>query len=295
MLQLHKLPIAGLMILAIIPFSIWVFRQSQTTVQSSQIYSSFNYDPELFYKGVNKAKQMPNESPTPVRGGITPHDILASFMIADFFEQLQSSQPKTIILLGPNHYEAGDAPVQTSSYGWNSPFGIVDSNRAMITALIKSGLVQDNPRTFTHEHSVGALIPFIKHYLPKTTIVPLVFKKQADLKQLTQLAELLAKKDLFPDTVVVASVDFSHYLQSEVADKKDEATLKAMRTLDVEQIDRFNSDYMDSPPAIITLLLTMNQHNPTEFKILEHTNSAKLIHDFTVKTTSYFTMIFAER
>jgi AmmeMemoRadiSam system protein B len=122
-------------------------------------------------------------------------------------------------------------------------------------------------------------------------VVPIILSSKHDIKKSEKLA--LGLKNLVDDhTIVLASVDFSHYLPSYVAPQKDVVTKQALEKFDYETISKLNNDYLDSPPSIIALLKTMENLPATHMTMVSNTNSGVLLHQEVQSSTSYFTYIF---
>lgn len=249
------------------------------------------FEQELFYKGVAWADIHQNSFPSPISGGIIPHHLLPSFMIADFFRQLASQNPQTILLIGPNHYELGEYPVLTSLYSWQTPFGSVVPDPGIIEKLINFRLVEVDEAVLVNEHSVAGIIPFIKYYLPEAQVVPFIVSGWMTFTDITHLVEKL-RQLMNEKTVLIASVDFSHDLPNQEAAAKDQETLEIMNSFDYRRLLTLNNEHLDSPASITTLLLTMQRLGKTNSEVLLHTNSGELLKDNFLSTTSYFSMIF---
>lgn len=258
--------------------------QTQTKFESNtKVY----YDEKTFMKGVEYAKNQ-NPFTEKVLGGIIPHHQLPGFILAQFYKGLEKQKPKTIILLGPNHYETGNFYALTSNNSWPTPYGYVIPDQEIINKLISYNFVQVDNNNVANDHSMGTSMPFIKYYLPSTQVVPIILSGKMTQDETENLASILSKLD-YP---IVASVDFSHYLRSADAQQKDSETIKIMEALNIKQLFSLNSDYLDSPPSIATLLYAMQRIGKTDHKILQNTNSGFLTNDHTSPTTSYFSVIY---
>jgi MEMO1 family protein len=251
------------------------------------------YNSEVFYQGIEAAKKEDGRLSQPMVGGIIPHHLLPSYIIAGFFHRLALQKPKTIILVGPNHEEKGNFPVLTSLLGWETPTGMVETNESIINTLLKSGLAHTNDEVLTNDHAVAGIMPFINYYLPTTTVVPLLLSRTLSQAEL----ELLASK-LYPqlgnDVVLVAAVDFSHYLTGPQAEEKDATTLALMQSNNYPQLLLLSNDYFDSPPSIVLLLMSMNRLGATEANVLYHTNSGVIAHNSIDPSTSYFSIMYSK-
>ncbi|MFZ6036355.1 MAG: AmmeMemoRadiSam system protein B [Patescibacteria group bacterium] len=263
--------------------------------QSVRILETPYYYPNQFQRSVERAIQLGPAFPEKkVLGAIIPHDFTRGEYIAHFFQGLQSQQPQRIILIGPNHHEVGSGLVQTTAASWKTANGLVEADQGLVQALVDGGYALANDHVAVNEHSVSAIMPFIGHYLPGTTVVPVILKAELRLPELQRLVALLDQH--FDDqTVVVAAVDFSHYLSVPEAEAHDHVTRAALETLDYQTIlsfgARFN-DYLDSPPSIALLLFWLSQRGITGYTVLHHANSGILAGTTAAPTTSYFEMVY---
>jgi MEMO1 family protein len=227
-----------------------------------------------------------------IMGGIVPHHLLADKMIAEFFKVASVKQPETVIIIGPNHTGAGVSKVHTGGWGWMTPFGILESDRGVTDYLVKTKIAETNFELMENEHSISAIVPYIKYFMPDAKIVPVLVSGTYTLKQSKELGESL--EDLMKEKkcLFIASVDFSHYLSLEKANEMDEITRSALEDRNIQQINCMNNDFMDSPASIITLLAAMDEVKADNQKMLNHSNSAIIAENGYDYTTSYFTYIF---
>lgn len=249
------------------------------------------YDEKTFLDGVYKAESNFNKPDFSFRGGIVPHHLFVSFIIADFFHRLSIQNPSTIILLGPNHYEKGYSEALTSLNSWNTAFGFVEPDEDLTKTLINKNLINIDEEVLPNDHALSTLMPFIKYYMPNTKVVPILLSKKFSKEKSEVLANSLSKL-VAQDTAIVASVDFSHYLTSNQAKEKDEITSEVMREFDYRKLYSLNSDYLDSPASTGTLLMVMKGLNTTNIDLLYHTNSGELQNNNQIETTSYFSIFF---
>jgi len=249
------------------------------------------YDEKTFFEGISRAKKDVTKPDYLVTGGIVPHHLFVSFIIADFFYRLSLQNPKTIILLGPNHYEKGHFEALTSLYGWNTAFGVVEPDENLTKTLIDRNLVNIDEEVLPNDHALSVLMPFIKYYMPNTKVVPILLSQKFSEEKSEIFADNLSKL-MTKDIAIITSVDFSHYLTSSLAKEKDEMTLEVMREFDYRKLYTLNSDYLDSPASIGTLLMIMQRLNTANMDLLYHTNSGELQNNNQIETTSYFSIIF---
>lgn len=257
--------------------------------------SSKYYFPNQFDTAVAEGETFDARFPeTPISGGIIPHDITHGEYIAHFFSQLRNQHPKTILLIGPNHFERGATPLITSSADWKTPVGNVTIPDAIVKGLETVNAISENNEVMMDEHSIAGIIPYIAYYLPGTEVLPLIFKAEIRLPEIEALITLV-QTQLPPDTPVVAAVDFSHYLTAGRAQANDAITAEALKTFNYRWFmslgPNFN-DYVDSPPSITFLLKWLEGRGITQQTILYNTNSGLLSNNLSEPTTSYFEMVY---
>jgi AmmeMemoRadiSam system protein B len=141
------------------------------------------------------------------------------------------------------------------------------------------------------EHSITDIVPFINHHLPTTQITPLIISATLTKDQAEILSSHLATL-INQNTILIAAVDLSHYLKNSEAQLNDHLTLQLITNFNYPQLFSLGNDYLDSPPTIATLLATMQQLGKTNYQILHHTNSAELLNDYSIPTTSYLSIVF---
>lgn len=249
------------------------------------------FEEKTFNEGVAKAKVSATPTPYHVSGGIVPHHLFAGFIIADFLARLSIQKPTTIILLGPNHYERGNFKALTSLYNWDTPFGLVNPDDQFINRLIEQNLVKVDEETLPDDQSLSGIMPFIKYYLPNVKVVPILLSGGLTKDESQVLANSLSNF-ITKDAVVIAPVDFSHYLTSAQAKEKDEVTLQLLKEFNYRRLYLLNNDHLDSPPSIGVLLMIMQKLEATKVDVLFHTNSGELQNDEYLQTTSYFSITY---
>lgn len=255
------------------------------------VHPSQFFESEWFFRGVYAVADKSFGGHPNIRGGVVPHHLYPSFILADFFKRLAVSPPKTLVILGPNHLERGEGKFLTGFYGWETPFGQVRTNRSIILELVDNNLAVIDENVLPLDHSVAGILPYVKYYLPDTKIVPILLSGFINEAEADQLADFLSAY-ISEDTVLVAAVDFSHYLNNPGAKKKDAITLTLMQQRRYREILSLNNHYLDSPAAMVTLLKTMDKIGAGQTEVLHQTNSGELQANDSIETTSYFSIVF---
>lgn len=243
--------------------------------------------PDRFWSGIENTKDQ--KQTRHIYAALVPHHLLAGNLISEIFSKLQSQDIKTVILIGPNHYEVGNENLQTNNTNWNTPFGKVDGIN-LLPSLSKA-----KSEHMTNEHSIAGLIPYVAHYLPKAKVFSIIIKHGTTDKELEKLNNQI--NNIWNDqTVLIASVDFSHYLPPEVADQKDNYTKPILLELNQQRVYNLSNDYMDSPTSLALLFKICRSHEVKNFSLINHANSAQLLSNpYLTSTTSYFTGLCEER
>jgi AmmeMemoRadiSam system protein B/AmmeMemoRadiSam system protein A len=171
------------------------------------------------------------------------------------YKTLAGRDFQTVIVLGPSHYAAFEGASLPNADVYQTPLGIVPiSEKALLLVKTKPFVLEsrclvqrpqwwqqapkpappfgeDTPETW--EHSVEVQVPFLQKTLKNFKILPIIVG-EADPEQIaTVLAGVIDDK-----TVVVASSDLSHYYPYDVAKGLDNACIKAICTLDIEQMKK---------------------------------------------------------
>jgi AmmeMemoRadiSam system protein B len=262
-----------------------------TSRRSNPAHPSFVTRQQLA-DALSSAKPVPIEVLGHQVSGVVPHHLVAGHLIADFFAGLSEQNPELIIIAGPNHENRG-GKVITGFYDWQTPDGTVNTDQRVVEGLLDKHLAVQDETVLAGEHSIGSLVPFIKHYLPQAKIVPLIMHHGATLIEVDKLLTGL-KPYLNEKTVLVASVDFSHYLTRREAEAKDSQTLIHMQNFDYGALFLLGDDHLDSPASLALAFRLAENRGITEFQVLDHTNSGIIMNNDLMETTSYFTLVFAE-
>lgn len=251
------------------------------------------FDAAQFSKGLRQAQVLPPPpSDRPLIGGLVPHHILVGYLFSTFFLDLQRHPPKTVILVGPNHPNHGQRII-TGRRGWSTDFGVVQADQALVNRLVQAGLAVVDDDTLANEHSIGAIIPYLKYHVPNARVVPLILHRDVSIQEVGRLADELAPL-LGDERVLVASMDFSHYLTRPEAEARDVETWAAFQAGDLPALWRMGPEHLDSPPSVGLLMLTMQRVAAGEPEVAGHTNSGVIIGSDQIETTSYFTLKYRQ-
>ena len=195
---------------------------------------------------------------------------------------------KSFIILGPNHTGTGKEFSLMSSGSWKTPLGPVRIDPALAKALLDCGLPEDDELAHAREHSIEVQLPFLQQrFGQEITFVPLSimgFGFNAPFLEHCQklgacLARLIKKN---PNTRIVASSDFSHYISWDAAKEKDKQAIDAIQDLDLERFFRVLRETRSSMCGYAPVAVLMAAAGELGWKtvdVLEYTSSGDVTGD----------------
>lgn len=223
---------------------------------------------------------------SPVHAAILPHHTIIGDRIGEFWSNIAATtHPSVIVVISPAHQNQGSHLVQITDGTWQTPFGDVKTDDDIVSALVDAGVAAREPDSFVNEHGIGVQTPYIAKLYPGVPIVPII--AQAPAGEAQAHAVLNALTDVLPeDALVVASVDFSHYLPAAESDARDAETLGYITSRNYAKIDTLSSDYLDTPFGLDAYLLWSDQHRWRQ-EFVWHENSGRVTGQLTAPGTSY--------
>lgn len=249
-----------------------IAKQTGVNFSITDLHKSYSSDLEMYNNYFSQATSTEkiNEQ---VVSGVMPHHLLAGKYIANFVKELSDQRLQTIVLIGPNHLQKGFDPIISGVVDWQTPYGILKTDEKVIKKLANDNVLKINEETIGGEWSISSDVPFIKRIWPNVKIVPIILKNNISRSDLDNLASQLIKY-LPKDSLVLASVDFSHYLPKEVADFHDDLSINTLASGNISHVNKLEVDSQDS----LYLLMKYNQLKGAEkFSLVSHTNSAEIM------------------
>lgn len=223
-----------------------------------------------------------------VTGILVNHHLLAPQLIARALSHAASDEEVTVVLIAPDHFDAGAAPMTTVSAYWPTPFGTIGPDIDASEVLTGTGYVLVQPEPFHREHGVTNLTAFIRRLMPDALLVPLIVKNGAPEQAVAAVADALAA---LPEQVLfIGSFDFTHDATMAQAETNDARSIPIIRSLDAGRVSEVA---VDSHAGLDLFLRVMRARGAEVFTFLDSTNSARITgnHDQT-DVTSYITGLF---
>ncbi len=246
---------------------------------------------------VNKnSKYTTNET---IKAVIVPHHLVATEAIAAGIKSLATKKRRIVLVISPDHFGGCPKLICTTNGVYKTFFGDISIDSKIVKQLIGHKNIVDVSNLFINEHGIYSIVPYIKHYLPEATIVPIVISQKGrgtyeSRKDMLAMLDTLVTRN---DVLLVVSSDFSHYLPIEEADIYDKETQASFCSGNSNEILTLkNPSQSDCPLCLWVLQEEAKKNNFWKPQIIWHSNSANLLHDVSVKeTTSHFTFTFNTR
>ncbi|MFH1854128.1 MAG: AmmeMemoRadiSam system protein B [Candidatus Omnitrophota bacterium] len=215
---------------------------------------------------------------------IVPHAgyVYSGQVAAYGFKQLEDTGFKKIIIISPSHYAAFDGMSVYNRGFFETPLGLVRVDEELAGRIInKSGRFLFYPEAHEKEHAIEVELPFLQRVYKGRdfSIVPVAMGSPVmeDARILSDaLYDVIDK-----DTLLIISVDLSHYHSYDEAVKLDTGGISAVEKLDagwlLEQLRSGNTE-IDAPIAVMAAIMFVNRHN-AKAKVLKYANSGDVTGD----------------
>lgn len=228
---------------------------------------------------------------------IIPHHLVAHTTIAEGVARIAHRYPDTrrIVVISPDHFRRCATFACTSYGAFGTFFGDVSIDAHVVKQLVRSSLVATS-ELFHKEHGIYTIVPFVRHYIPRATVVPIVISVDESRHSDERIAFAALMESLLkdPNTAIIFSTDFSHYLPLPDAELMDLDTKTALCARRLEYIRRLRNPAQSDCPLCLWLATTLaaGQNTPHPH-FFAHTNSATLLSDTQVpETTSHFGIVY---
>jgi len=170
------------------------------------------------------------------RAIIVPHAgyIYSGFTANIAHRMLGNRAPRRVVVIGPSHhvYFSGISGSMLERY--ETPCGYLPIDRVYLEKLAKTHPLLFVAEAHEKEHSTETQMPFIKHYIPDTKVVELIYGSHTEY---TAVASLIDEVMQDPENAVVISSDLSHFYTLEEAQKRDKICLSGIVQRDTEILE----------------------------------------------------------
>ena len=212
-------------------------------------------------------------------------------------------QYKRIIVIGPSHYLAMEEVLSVPRVThYQTPLGEIPLDVEFINKLLKYSVFQNIPHAHKYEHSVQIELPLLQHCQEDFKLVPIV-AGHCSLETIDKAVTIL-RSLLNPETLVIASSDFTHFGPNYGYVPFRENIPEQIKKLDMgayEYIAKLDGkgflEYRQQTGATIcgyvpiAILLSMMEKD-IKAELIQYTTSGQLMGDFN-NSVSYLSIVFS--
>lgn len=215
---------------------------------------------------------------------VVPHHNLVKEKRLEFLKSIaqERKETKTIVIISPDHFSPNQHSITYTDKTWHLSNGEIEFDYQLGNKLTQD--LSKETGVLEEDHGIYNLLPDIKNVWSKAKVVPIIIGMQVEFNQLNNL---LANLNTFckKDCLLIASVDFSHYLPRSLADIHDLNNYEALNNLDVKENGKIE---VDSPQSLYLLTEFAKNKGAKNFNLFAHTNSGWLANNRDIETTTHF-------
>ena len=179
---------------------------------------------------------------------------------------------KHVVILSPDHQRLVKTGFVTSDRGYRLQGRDIPLNANRAEELAPIGGATST--LFTHEHGVGVPLAMVaRTFSSLPAVKPIVISSASTEDELVALLDLLHVWEQDGETLIVFSVDFSHYLPLKEAQQHDEATMRAFASRDASYMWKASDDAADFGRG---LWLLMSLANDEDIKVHQQFSTVDL-------------------
>jgi AmmeMemoRadiSam system protein B len=247
-------------------------------------------DPAMWQRLVAAPERLAVEG-RPV-AAIAPHHLIDGPELAAFWSALAEAAPApVVVVIGPDHRARGGGEVTVADgVRFDTAFGEMMPDAELVEALRRQAPVSTRDLAFGEEHAIHVHVPFVKHFLPKARLLPLIVQWGSDPKTLDAVAFALDRV-LPADALLVASVDFSHFQSQRWATFHDEPSWATIAGFELKGL--FDRE-VDSPESLYVAMRFAALRGARKATRVLHTNSQGKRATFMPDSTSHQYVTFTK-
>lgn len=186
---------------------------------------------------------------------VIPHFMIKSQRVSDFYAFLQKKyfsnfMPDQIVLISPNHFFPNmQNPVSICtprSVKFNATRIFAQGRKESHIICDQNVFYQKGNQRYTKDHGLGVHFPFLNHYFPSVSKIWILVMPSYRLYHSAWLADDISH--IPGKTLVIGSVDFSHYKSEDIAVKNDRISFTTLSQ--TGSFDRLKKLDVDCPACL---------------------------------------------
>ncbi len=219
------------------------------------------------------------------------------------FSYLNGKSYDKVIIIGPSHQVSFKGISAGDFSHYETPLGLIP-----VSAEVKKLLAEENisylPQAHSQEHALEVELPFLQKTLSHFEIIPLITGNQNSLAEIKALAQVL-KKYIDSKTLVVISVDFTHYGPNynylpftddipENLDKLDQPVIDYLTDFNTDKLHQYLSEIAvtNDGQVPLTLLSELFKESDYQVEVVGQDTLGNIMGDYT-NSVSYVSMIIS--
>lgn len=202
---------------------------------------------------VNQKNQGQQNKKERIVAATIPHHLVGRRLVEELAVDLLAQKTKKIYLLGPNHYETGEGEL------------VAEQEMCL-------GLVKQDEETIKNDHAFGPVAAVFKEKISGVEVVSIAVSNRTDKEDLDRLEDCLVE-ELEVGSVLVGSIDFSHYLPLVEANKRDEVSWDKISNKKYDEIAGLSNEYLDSPKSLLVIMRALDKMGGYEIRLKDRSNS----------------------
>ena len=247
-----------------------------------------------FLASIANPRVLPNQPEGRIMAGVVPHHNTAAVLISGFFAQAApyADYYDLVIILAPNH-EGDIANVVLSYRDWDVGSGVFTCRTFVGNLMTADGInTAISHYRMEQDHAASILIPYIYHYLPGVEVAPILLNRTLTFNETVKLFHWINNwiNESGKNVLLVASIDFSHFLTVSQSRQMDAITKEAILARDLKRIHMMNYHHLDSSAAMIIFLMYLEKLG-IEPQIIAHTDASEFLSFGLDETTSYMIIV----
>lgn len=226
--------------------------------------------------------ELPKET---IRGIISPHAGYAySGQCAAYsYDAVKNLSPEIIVVLSPSHRESLKSSTVYNGKFYETPLGLVKVHTGLAKKLEDPhNLIHYSCQGHIFEHALEVQLPFIQHYFPNASIIPIVVGNISPEHTRLLADKLYETLKNYSNVLFVASTDLSHFHPYNKAVDMDSKFISILESLGIEELEKNIFDGTVEacgigPVAVVAKVLMKEKRY--SFKKLYYCNSGDVINE----------------
>lgn len=161
---------------------------------------------------------------------------------------LKKNQFDKVAVMAPDHKIGFAGCAVSDVVAYETPLGLIKTHDDAASLRRKSDLFQAIPASDRLEHSLEIVLPFLQTYLKNFELVPIVVGRGNIAPMADAIDPLLDER-----TLLVVSSDLSHYLPYSQAAERDQATIRMILNLEVDNLLERDNAACGKIPILIAM------------------------------------------